>query len=77
MKTTIGGVEAVVRYGSPEFTIVRPGAYVRCAVTGRHIPIAKLKYWSEELQEAYVDADAAFQRWREVCEANEDKSEET
>ncbi len=56
------GPEAVIKYGTPEFEVVRPGAYVTCAITGQPIPIEQLRYWSVELQEAYVDAAAANQR---------------
>ena len=34
------GGEAKLRYGTPDFQVVRPGAYVRCAVTGDAIPLA-------------------------------------
>ncbi|MBY0423464.1 MAG: DUF2093 domain-containing protein [Parvularculaceae bacterium] len=54
------GGEAVVRYGDAEFTVVRPGAYVLCATTGVRIPLAALKYWNVDKQEAYVDAAAAL-----------------
>ena len=33
---------------------VSPGAYVVCAVTGTHIPLDALRYWSVDLQEAYA-----------------------
>lgn len=54
-----GGQEAVVHFGDAEFTVVRAGAFVRCAVTGERIPLAALKYWNVDTQEAYVDAAAA------------------
>lgn len=56
------GGEAKLKYGTPDFQIVRPGAYVRCAVTGEAIPLDLLRYWSVDRQEAYADAQAAFQR---------------
>jgi hypothetical protein len=56
------GPEAVIKYGSPEFEVVRPGTYVTCAITGQSIPIEQLRYWSVELQEAYVNAAASNQR---------------
>lgn len=55
------GGEAIVRYGDAEFTVVRAGAYVVCATTGVRIPLAALKYWSVDRQEAYADAAAAAQ----------------
>ena len=57
---------AQVQYGSPELTILRPGRFVRCAVTGAHITLEELRYWSVELQEAYVDATVAMNRWKQV-----------
>ena len=66
MKDTVDqrpiGPEVVIKYGTPEFEVISPGAYVTCAVTGKVIPIEHLKYWSVEFQEAYVDAAAANQR---------------
>jgi hypothetical protein len=35
-------------------------------VTGETIALNNLRYWSAELQEAYLDANAATARWREV-----------
>ncbi|MBO0664067.1 DUF2093 domain-containing protein [Jiella sp. MQZ9-1] len=54
--------EAKLRYGTPDFQVIRAGSYVRCAVTGEAIPLDLLKYWSVLRQEAYVDAAAAFKR---------------
>ena len=45
-----------------DYRIVRPGSYVRCAVTGDAIPLDELKYWSVERQEAYAGPDAVMQR---------------
>lgn len=68
MSSSMSGIEARLHFAPHDFTILRPGAYVRCAVTGRHIPIARLKYWNHELQEAYADAEAALVRWRQLNE---------
>jgi hypothetical protein len=54
--------EAEVKYLDGDFRVVRPGAFVRCAVTGVFIPLEELKYWSVALQEAYVSPDAVLQR---------------
>ena len=54
--------EAELKYLDGDFRIVRPGAYVRCAVTGLPIPLEELKYWSVELQEAYSTPEAVLQR---------------
>jgi hypothetical protein len=53
------GGEAVLEYRDAEFAVLRPGAFVRCAVTGARIPLAALRYWNVDKQEAYVDAAAA------------------
>jgi hypothetical protein len=57
-----GEGEAKLRYLDGEFQIVSPGGFVRCAVTGQPIPIEKLRYWSVELQEPYLDAETSLQR---------------
>jgi hypothetical protein len=54
--------EAVVQYLDSNLRIVKPGAFVRCAVTGQEIPLDELKYWSVELQEAYATPEAVMQR---------------
>lgn len=58
--------EAKVRYLDAEFQVLSPGDFVRCAVTGEPIPLPDLKYWSVDLQEAYVSAAVSWQRYREV-----------
>ena len=57
-----GGGEAVVEYLDSNLRLVKPGAYVRCAVTGQAIPLDQLKYWSVERQEAYAGPEAVLQR---------------
>lgn len=52
--------EAVIEYLDAEFSVVRPGRFVRCAVTGQKIHLEALKYWNVDKQEAYVDASAAM-----------------
>jgi hypothetical protein len=54
--------EAEVKYLDGDFRVVRPGAYVRCAVTGVPIPLEELKYWSVDLQEAYASPDVVLKR---------------
>ena len=56
--------EAELKYLDGDFRIVRPGAFVRCAVSGVPIPLEELKYWSVDLQEAYASTDAVLQRMR-------------
>ncbi|HEY8064448.1 MAG TPA: DUF2093 domain-containing protein [Methylosinus sp.] len=55
-------VEAEVEYRDGDFRIRRPGAYVRCAVTGEPIPLEELRYWNVDLQEAYSSTDAKLAR---------------
>lgn len=57
--------EASLRYLDGEFQIIKAGDHVRCAVTGEKIELVALRYWSVELQEAYVSAEAAFNRHQE------------
>lgn len=54
--------EAEVRYLDGDFRVIRPGGYVRCAVTGVPIPLEELRYWSVERQEAYANPRAVLQR---------------
>jgi hypothetical protein len=54
--------EAEVKYLDGDFRVVRPGAFVRCAVTGVPIPLEELKYWSVELQEPYATPEAVLRR---------------
>ena len=58
--------EAKLRYLDGEVQVLTPGDFVRCAVTGDAIPLEELRYWSVELQEAYVDAGTSLQRFRET-----------
>ncbi len=54
--------ESEVKYLDGDFRVVRPGAFVRCAVTGASIPLEELRYWSVDLQEAYATPEAVLQR---------------
>jgi hypothetical protein len=54
--------EAEIKYLDGDFRVVRPGAFVRCAVTGVPIPLEELRYWSVDLQEAYATPEAVLQR---------------
>jgi hypothetical protein len=54
--------EAEVKFLDGDFRIVRPGAFVRCAITGVPIPLEELKYWSVDLQEAYATPEAVLSR---------------
>jgi len=58
--------EAEVKYLDGDFRIIRPGAFVRCAVTGKPIALEELRYWSAEMQEPYASADIAVARYRQL-----------
>lgn len=51
--------EAVIQYLDGDFRLVKPGGFVRCAVTGKQIPLSELRYWSVDRQEAYADHEVA------------------
>jgi hypothetical protein len=59
--------EAEVRYLDGDFRVLRPGMFVRCAVTGAEIPLEELRYWSVDLQEAYASPEAVLQRHTAAC----------
>ncbi len=56
------GKEAKVLFMDADFRVIQPGDFVRCAVTGQPIPLKDLRYWSVELQEAYIGPEAAMKR---------------
>lgn len=56
--------EATIRYLDADYIVVKPGTFVRCAVTGAAIPIEELSYWSVDRQEAYANAEAANLAYR-------------
>jgi hypothetical protein len=58
--------EAKVRYLDGEFQVLTPGDFVRCAVTGEPILLPDLRYWSVDLQEAYVSPEVSVQRYRQT-----------
>lgn len=57
---------AEVEYLDGEYHIVKPGAFVFCAVTGKPIPLDELRYWSVDRQEAYASPAIALARFREL-----------
>lgn len=56
-------------YQSGTFRVLSGGDHVICAVTGAKIDMADLRYWSHELQEAYVSGEVAAARYAEAREA--------
>lgn len=57
--------EARIRYLDADFQVLEEGDYVRCAITGQPIKLDDLRYWSVDRQEAYLDAAASFQAYRD------------
>ena len=58
--------EAKVRYLDGVFQVLSPGDFVRCAVTGEPIMLPDLRYWSVELQEAYISPEVSLERYRQT-----------
>jgi hypothetical protein len=59
--------QAVLRYGTPHFDVVRSGRFVLCAQSHARIALEDLIYWSVEFQEAYrgpQEATRAFLQHR-------------
>jgi len=58
-------IEAKLRYLDGDYEVLVPGTYVVCAVTGTHIPLDALRYWSVDLQEAYASPAVSTKRAQE------------
>jgi hypothetical protein len=58
--------EAQVRYLDADFRVLKPGAFVRCVVSGAAIPLEELRYWSVERQEAYAGPEQVLARLTEL-----------
>lgn len=50
------GRPAKLNYLANGFRVLVPGDHVVCAVSGQHIALDDLRYWSVARQEAYVSA---------------------
>ena len=61
-----GAVEAQLEYLDGDFRVRRPGAFVRCAVTGEPILLEELRYWSVDRQEAYANPEAVLARHKRL-----------
>ena len=57
---------AVVRYGDGEMSVLKPGRFVICAVSGKRIALENLRYWNPQRQEAYAGPAEALARWKEL-----------
>jgi hypothetical protein len=60
MLMTQSGRLARLHYLPGTFRVLSHGDHVLCAVTRQPIPLAELKYWSVERQEAYCSAEASL-----------------
>jgi len=61
-KRPMAANEAQVQYLDGDYRVLRPGLYVLCGVTGETIGLDELRYWSVDLQEAYVSPEAVMTR---------------
>lgn len=81
MNTFANAQEAEVVYRPNDFRIRVNGAlvaydpvrfdgwFVRCAVTQKPIALGDLRYWNVAEQEAYLDAQTALVRWKQLNQA--------
>ena len=60
------GKAARVHYLAGTFRLLSDGDHVVCAVTGVHIPLHELRYWSVARQQPFVDAEASFKAERDA-----------
>lgn len=65
MLMTQTGRLARLHYLPGTFRVLSHGDHVLCAVTRQPIPLAELRYWSVERQEAYVSAAASLEAERQ------------
>ena len=65
MLMTQSGRLARLHYLPGTFRVLSHGDHVLCAVTRQPIPLAELKYWSVERQEAYISANASLEAEQE------------
>ena len=59
MLMTSHGRMARLHYLPGSYRVLSSGDHVVCAVTRQIIPLADLRYWSADRQEAYADAEAS------------------
>src|SRR5690606_13856530 len=53
--------EAELRYLDADYVVIKPGSFVRCAITGKPIALDELLYWNVDRQEAYADYETAHE----------------
>ena len=61
MLMTSKGRPARLHYLPGTYRVLSHGDHVVCAVTHQPIPLADLRYWSVERQEAYATPEASLQ----------------
>lgn len=61
MLMTSKGRPARLHYLPGTYRVLSHGDHVVCAVTRQQIPLADLRYWSVERQEAYATPEASLQ----------------
>ena len=61
MLMSSAGRLARLHYLPGTYRVLSHGDHVVCAVTRQPIPLADLKYWSVERQEAYATPEASLQ----------------
>ena len=69
-----GAVEAKLVYQDGDYQVIRPGSFVRCAVTGEPIRLDDLHYWSVSLQEPYKSAEISLRRHIEMQKLKRQKT---
>jgi len=58
--------KAKLKFFPNNFQIIEEGDYVKCAVSGKNIPLNQLTYWNVELQEAYFSPTEVKIRFEEI-----------
>ena len=61
-RSPLNAIEAQIQYLDGDFRVLRPGSFVRCAVTGAPIPLEELRYWDVDRQEPYATPQAKLIR---------------
>jgi hypothetical protein len=62
--------EAVIQYLDGDYRVLKSGAFVRCAVSGKAIPLGELRYWNVDRQEAYAGPEIAAEIYRSMHETD-------
>jgi hypothetical protein len=62
--------EATVRFLDGDYVVLKQGTFVRCAISGKPVPLDELHYWSVDRQEAYADAITAHEAFTRYGRGN-------